>query len=72
MKKTFCILGIVLLTLLFLILLINILYWGLILVSAFIGVWAFIVIGIIVYFLVVGYIKTFKSLINKIPAPKRP
>ncbi len=51
--------------------LMNVVYWGGGMIAAFIGVGAYLVIGIIVLFLIIGDIKVIKWLIEKTSAPKR-
>jgi len=61
----------ILLTIFFLALLINILYWGLIIIGALIGIWAYVVIGTIAALLIVGYVRVIKGLSRRQSSPSQ-
>jgi hypothetical protein len=64
MRKVFCILSVTVLTFIFIIVLVNIVYWGFIFSTAKAGKWAIVVMAGALLFSISGYIAIVKSLME--------
>jgi len=65
MNKAFGILSLFILTLFFLVVSVNVLYWGFIFTVAKVGKLAIVFIGVTLLFLITSYVTIFKSLLKK-------
>lgn len=64
MRKAFYSISLFILTLLFLVVIVNVLYWGFIFTVAKAGKLAYIMIGGTLLFLITGYVAIFKNLLK--------